>query len=381
MKYYLIAGEASGDLHGSNLMRSLLELDNKAQFRFWGGDLMAKYGGTPVKHIHNLAFMGFVKVALNLKTILNNIKFCKTDIEAFNPDVLILIDYAGFNLKIAEFAKSKGIKVHYYISPKIWAWKTDRINKIKKYVDKMFTILPFETEFYKKYGYKVEYVGNPVNDAIHAFRLQKQPEEIFRTKNNLASKPIVALLAGSRRQEIILMLPVMIKVSRFFPDYQFVISGAPSIEKELYQEIIGAFNIPTVYDQTYDLLEHSNAALVASGTATLETALFNIPQIVCYHTNMGNLLYKIGRKLLKVKWLSLVNLILNYEAVKELTQSTFKVKYLVKELNFILNNEAYRANILNAYKELQKAVGEPGASEKAAKGIFATLQKEKKETD
>jgi lipid-A-disaccharide synthase len=375
MKYYLVAGEASGDLHGSNLMKALLDVDNQADFRFWGGDLMAKYGGPPVKHISELAFMGFVKVVLNLRTILNNIKLCKSDIEAYKPDVIILIDYAGFNLKIAEYAKSKGIPVHYYISPKIWAWKTNRVKKIKKFVDKMFTILPFETDFYKKYDVEVEYVGNPVNDAIYSHKANLINRDTFLSKNNLNEKPIVALLAGSRKQEIHLMLPIMIEVSHYFPNYQFVIGGAPSIDKELYNKLIGGRNIPVIYNQTYHLLEFSTAALVTSGTATLETALLNVPQIVCYHTNMGNFLYKIGRRLLKVKWLSLVNLILNYEAVKELTQNTFKVNYLVKELDSILNNENYRSEMLNAYKKLSDIMGIQGASEKAAKEIYKTLKK------
>jgi len=374
MKYYLIAGEASGDLHGSNLMKALLEVDEHAEFRFWGGDLMSKYGGTPVKHFRDLAFMGFVKVVLNIRTIYKNISLCKNDILEYKPDVIILIDYAGFNLKIAEFAKNKGLTVHYYISPKIWAWSTGRVKKIKKYVDKMFTILPFETEFYKKYDYDVVYVGNPVNDAIQAHKENLISKTDFQNKNNLSQKPIIALLAGSRRQEILLMLPVMIEVSHYFPNYQFVIGGAPSIDNELYKTLIGGRQIPVLYNQTYDLLEYSEAALVTSGTATLETALLNVPQIVCYHTNMGNFLYKIGRSLLKVKWLSLVNLILNYEAVKELTQSTFKVNYLEKELDSILTNIEYRNEMLNAYKKLNEIIGMPGASERAANCIYKTIK-------
>lgn len=373
MKYYLIAGEASGDLHGSNLMKALTEVDSDAEFRFWGGDLMAKYGGTPIKHIKELAFMGFVKVVLNLRTIFKNIKLCKASINTFNPDVIILIDYAGFNLKIAEFAHKRKIPVHYYISPKIWAWKTNRVKKIKKYVNKMFSILPFETEFYKKFDFEVNYVGNPVNDAIQMHRATKIKNDEFNAKNNLSEKPIVSLLAGSRKQEILLMLPVMLEVTKFFPDYQFVIAGAPGINTDFYDELIGKYNIPIVYNQTYDLLEHSKAALVTSGTATLETALFSVPQIVCYHTNMGNALYKLGRKLIKVKWLSLVNIILNYDAVKEFTQNTFKVKHLVKELNFILNNEAYRNNMLNSYKELHQLIGASGASKRTAEGIFNSI--------
>jgi len=373
MKYYLIAGEASGDLHGSNLMRSLKTIDPQAEFRFWGGDLMSQFGGTPVKHIKELAFMGFVKVLLNIRTIAKNLRLCKKDIIQFNPDVVILIDYAGFNLQIAEFAKTKGYRVHYYISPKIWAWKTSRVKKIKKYVDKMFTILPFETEFYKKYQFSVHYVGNPVNDAIDAHKDYFETFEDFTGNNHLSQKPIVALLAGSRQQEIKLMLPVMIQVSHFFPNYQFVVAGAPSIEKEFYKKIIGPHEIPVLFSQTYELLKHSKAALVTSGTATLETALLNVPQIVCYHTNIGDFLYKIGRKILIVKWLSLVNLILNYEAVKEMVQNTFKKEYLVKELNEILHNTAYRNAMLSHYKTLKELIGEPGASQNAANAMYNDL--------
>lgn len=374
MKYYIIAGEASGDLHGSNLMKSLLDVDKQATFRFWGGDAMAKYGGQPVKHIRELAFMGFVKVALNLRTIAKNIKFCKQDVKNYHPDALILIDYAGFNLKIAEYAKSINIPVHYYISPKIWAWKTNRVHKIKKYVDKMHTILPFETDFYKKYNFEVNYVGNPVNDEIHAQKDDIQSFVNFTKKNNLNQKPIIALLPGSRKQEIRLMLPVMVQVSHFFPSYQFVVGGAPAIDDDFYKKNIGIENIPVIYHQTYQLLKQSAAALVTSGTATLETALLNVPEIVCYHTNIGNLLYKIGRSILKVKWLSLVNLILGFEAVKELTQNTFKKEYLIKELDQILNNTGYRNQMLNNYEKLKQIMGTPGASLKAALGIYEAIK-------
>lgn len=374
MKYYLIAGEASGDLHGSNLMSELIAVDKEADFRFWGGDLMAKYGGEPVKHYKQLAFMGFVKVVLNLKTILRNIKQCKSDISKYKPDVIILIDYAGFNLKIAEFAHKNNFKVFYYISPKIWAWKTDRIKKIKKYVNRMFTILPFETEFYNSHNYKVDYVGNPINDAIAKWQPEQKTFLSFIEEFNLPNKPIVALLAGSRKQEVKLMLPMMIEVSKFFPNYQFIIAGAPSIDQELYSNITGGINIPIIYNETYQILSQSKAALVTSGTATLETGLLNIPQIVCYHTNIGNLLYKIGWSLIKVKWISLVNLILNKEAIKELVQSTFKKEYIVKELDQILNNKNYRNNMLKNYVELKNRIGNPGASKKAANLIYNALK-------
>lgn len=373
MKYYLIAGEASGDLHGSNLMKSLKSVDAEADFRFWGGDLMARYGGEPVKHIRELAFMGFVKVVTNFSTILKNIKLCKSDILNYKPDVIILIDYAGFNLLIAQFAKANNLRVHYYISPKIWAWKTNRVKKIKKYVDRMFTILPFETEFYKKYQFNVDYVGNPVNDAIFAHEDYSQTFKEFIAEHNLDDRPKVGLLAGSRRQEIRLMLPVMIEVSHFFPNYQFIIAGAPGIELEFYKKYIGAHNIPILFNNTYEILKQSKAALVTSGTATLETALLNVPQIVCYHTNIGNLLYAIGRKIIKVRWLSLVNLILGYEAVKELTQSTFKKEYLVKELEALLHNKTYRNKVLADYQQLKEKIGKPGASQRAAQEIFTDL--------
>lgn len=373
MKYYLIAGEASGDLHGSNLMAGLIQQDKNTEFRFWGGDLMAKHGGEPVKHYRDLAFMGIVKVILNLPTILKNLKFCQQDILNFQPDVVILIDYAGFNLKVAKFTKLKGIKTFYYIAPKIWAWKTGRIKTIKKYVDRVFTILPFETEFYQKYNYNVDYVGNPVNDAIASRPDVDELRETFLQRNHLPDKPIIGLLAGSRKQEINFMLPVMLEVSKYFPNYQFVVAGAPGIYPELYQSIIGKLDVPVIYNETYKILQHSEAALVTSGTATLETALMNVPQIVCYKSIAGNFLYRIGRMLLKVPYISLVNLILNYEAVKEMVQMTFKKEYLEKELDVILSNQNYKNQILNSYAELREKIGTPGASLKAAELIYKAL--------
>ncbi len=374
MRYYLIAGEASGDLHGSNLMRELSAIDKDAEFRFWGGDLMAKYGGKPVKHINELAIMGFIRVLMNIRTILNNIKLCKTDIEKFNPDVVILIDYAGFNLKIAEFAKKKGFRVHYYIAPKLWAWKTYRIKSIKKYVDRMFSILPFEPDFFAKYNFKVDYVGNPVNDEVFA---QKQNTILFKEvveKNKLPDKPVIALLAGSRRQEISQVLPEMLKVVDLFGDYQFVIAGAPAIGEDFYFQFTEKSDIKIVYNQTYDLLKISKAAIVTSGTATLETALFEIPQVVCYKMNIPDFAFKLGRKLIKTKWISLVNLILNYEAVVELTQNNLNKKNIYKELDKILNDSEYRLAMLNSYNELQKILGTPGASQKAATMIYSDIQ-------
>jgi len=376
MKYYIIAGEASGDLHGANLMKELLKIDKNAEFRFWGGDLMSKYGGEPVKHINELAFMGIIKVIANIRTIAKNINLCKNDIKRYNPNTIILIDYAGFNLKIAKFAKVKGIFVNYYISPKIWAWKTNRIKIIKKYVDKMYSILPFENDFYSKYNYKIEYVGNPINDAIQEYKeTQNNNNENFLRSNNLTNKPIIALLAGSRVQEIEQTLPLMVQISNNFPDYQFIIAGAPSIKKELYNNIIQNKNVKIVYNQTYNLLQNSKAAIVTSGTATLETALFKIPQIVCYKTIAGDTLYKIGRALVKTKWISLVNLILNYEAVKELLQTDFNEKNIVTELNKILNNKEYRHKIIESYNKLQELIGTNKASKKTAQSIYNTISK------
>lgn len=373
MKYYIIAGEASGDLHGSNLMKALKDKDPQAEFRFWGGDKMAEIGGTPIKHIKELAFMGLIKVILNIRTISQNMKMCKKDILDFKPDVFIPVDYAGFNLRIAEHCKKHKIPVHYYISPKIWAWKTNRIKKIKRVVDKMLVILPFETTFYKKHDFEVEYVGNPVVDAIGNRSDQEQTKKEFCSKNNLDNKPIIALLAGSRTQEIKLMLPRMIETSKFFPNYLFIIAGAPGIDKSFYKEIIGNQSAKIVYDQTYQLLKQSSAAMVTSGTATLETALLRVPELVCYHTNIGNLLYKVARKMIKVEWLSLVNLILNREVIHEYVQDTFKIEYLVKELNAILNNPTYKSNMLADFDALIKIMGNPGASERAAESIIKTL--------
>lgn len=377
MKYYLIAGEASGDLHGSNLMAALLEKDKAAEFRFIGGDLMAKYGGKPQKHYKEMAFMGYLKVLANLPYIIKTLNHCKKDILNYQPDVVILIDYAGFNLKIAKFAFKKGLKVFYYISPKIWAWKSYRIKTIKKYVHRMFTILPFETDFFATYNYKVNYVGNPTHDAIANRPNQEQSFEAFLEKHHLEQKPIVALLAGSRKQEITLMLPTMIKVSKHFPDYQFVIAAAPGINTDFYKNLIQNDKIAIIYEQTYQILSHSKAALVTSGTATLETALLHVPQIVCYQIGLGNFLYKIGRMLLKIKYISLVNLILDREAVKELLQQKFKTNFLVSELNLILNDENYRTKMLDDYQILKQKIGKPGASEKAATLMLDFLKNEK----
>ena len=376
MRYYLIAGEASGDLHGSNLVRELKLQDPDAQFRFFGGDLMAAQAGVPpVLHYREMAFMGFIKVMMNLRAISRNMEKCKADIVDFKPDVIILIDFAGFNLRIAEFAKSIGLKTVFYISPKIWAWKTNRIKKIKKYIDKMLTILPFETEFYAGFNYPVEYVGNPLLDAIEEFKANDhQTEADFRKSNSLTDKPIIGLLAGSRKQELDLMLPVMIEVSRQFPEYQFVISGAPGLDRSYYTKVAGAdCNLPIIFGQTYNLLKFSRAALVTSGTATLETALFGVPEAVLYRIMAPNFLYRIGRKILKAKWISLANLIMGREIIRELVQMDCNPKTVAAELRKILDDERYDAEFQRNYAELMQRMGSAGASQRAAKAVIDFL--------
>ncbi len=367
MKYYIIAGEASGDLHASNLMKALLLEDEHAEFRFWGGDLMQAVGGTLVKHYRALAFMGFAEVIMNLRTILGNIKMCKKDILNYKPDVIILVDYPGFNMRIAEFAKQKNIATHYYISPQIWAWKENRIKKIKRDVDQMYVILPFEKEFYeKKHNYPVHFVGHPLLDAI-ADRKQVSPDQ-FRKENNLNEKPIITLLPGSRKQEITKMLSVMLQMVNKFPDHQFVIAGAPSQDLSFYQQFIKSENVAIVENKTYDLLSLSNAALVTSGTATLETALFKVPEVVCYKGNAIS--YQIGKRLVKnIKYISLVNLILDKETVTELIQDDFNEKRLENELFKILDHK-YREKIFDDYYDLEQKLGGKGASENTAKLII-----------
>ena len=377
MRYYLIAGEASGDLHGSNLVRELKLQDSDAQFRFFGGDLMAAQAGVPpVLHYREMAFMGFIKVMMNLRAISRNMEKCKADIVDFKPDVIILIDFAGFNLRIAEFAKSIGLKTVFYISPKIWAWKTSRIKKIKKYIDKMLTILPFETEFYAGFNYPVEYVGNPLLDAIEEFKANDhQAEADFRKSNSLTDKPIIGLLAGSRKQELDLMLPVMIEVSRQFPEYQFVISGAPGLDRSYYTKVAGAdCNLPIIFGQTYNLLKFSRAALVTSGTATLETALFGVPEAVLYRIMAPNFLYRTGRKILKAKWISLANLIMGREIIRELVQMDCNPKTVAAELRKILDDEQYDAEFKHNYAELMQRMGSAGASQRAAKAVIKFLE-------
>jgi lipid-A-disaccharide synthase len=366
LKYYIISGEASGDLHASNLMKALKKEEAHTDFRFWGGDLMEQVGGTLVKHYRELSFMGFAEVFMNLRTILNNIKYCKQDILDYAPDAVILVDYPGFNLRIAEFAKKKNIMVHYYISPQIWAWKENRIKKIKRDVDHMYVILPFEKDFYEiKHSYPVHFVGHPLLDAI-ADRKIVHPA-IFAKEHNLSDKPIIALLPGSRKQEITKMLTVMLRMVPKFQDHQFVIAGAPSQELDFYKRFISMDNVAIVENRTYDLLSVSTAALVTSGTATLETALFKIPEVVCYKGN--EISYQIGRRLVNVKYISLVNLILDKEVVTELIQDEFNESNLENELFKILDHK-HREKMFDQYYELEQKLGGKGASEKTAKLII-----------
>ncbi|RAR74115.1 lipid-A-disaccharide synthase [Flavobacterium aciduliphilum] len=370
MKYYIIAGEASGDLHGSNLMKALYQEDTNAEIRFWGGDLMQKVGGTLIKHYRELAFMGFAEVVLNLKTILNNITFCKADIEKFNPDVLIFIDYPGFNMRIAKWAKKKGYRTHYYISPQIWAWKESRIKAIKRDFDKLYVILPFEKDFYeKKHHFPVNFVGHPLIDAIH--NRTEIDNNSFRTAHQLDDKPIIAILPGSRKQEISVMLSLMLSVVHDFPNYQFVIAGAPSQEFELYKPFIKERNIKFISNKTYDLLAHAHAALVTSGTATLETALFKVPEVVCYKGSWIS--YQIAKRIITLKYISLVNLIMDEPVVTELIQNDCNTMRIKDELEKILN-EPHRNTLLKKYSELEKKLGGLGASKTTAQLIVQTCQ-------
>lgn len=383
MKYYIIAGEASGDLHASNLMQALLDQDPDAEFRFWGGELMQKVGGTLVKHYKELAFMGFWEVITNLKTIFKNINTCKVDVLKFQPDALIFVDYPGFNMRIAKWAKEQGFTTHYYISPQIWAWKENRIKAIQRDVDHMYVILPFEKEFYEdKHAFKVHFVGHPLLDQI-----EKRKEisfEEFKAKHHLEDKPIIALLPGSRQQEISKMLSVMLSVVQDYPTYQFVIAGAPSQEEEFYRSILSnpsadleqaGSEVKLIQNDTYNLLSKSHAALVTSGTATLETALFEVPEVVCYKGNLIS--YWIAKQIVKLDFISLVNLIMNREVVKELIQNDFNLKQLKIELNKILDPTG-REKMLEDYKDLKTKLGGVGASQKTAELIVKSFESNSK---
>jgi lipid-A-disaccharide synthase len=369
MKYYLVAGEASGDLHGANLMKGLKEKDTKAQFRFFGGDKMLAEGGELAKHYSEMAFMGFVEVVANLRTISRNLKACKEDITRWKPDVVILIDFPGFNLRIAEAAKAAGMMVCYYISPKVWAWNQKRVLKIKRIVDHLFCILPFEVDFYKGWGMDVDYVGNPLLDAISDFK----PDPDFRRTHNLTEKKLVALLPGSRHQEISRLLPDMIAIAKKWPDYEFVIAGAPSFKQSYYEQYLKCADIKLLFNATYDILSNARAAIVASGTATLETALFNVPEIVVYRGNILSI--AIARAVVKLKWISLVNLIMDKTVVKELVQPDYSLEKINAELDEILNDQPYREKMLGNYGELFKKIGKPGASARTAELIWRYASK------
>ena len=396
MKYYLIAGEASGDLHASNLMRALKERDPQAEFRFFGGDLMASVGGTLVKHYRELAYMGFVQVALHAGTIMRGMKLCKEDIVAWAPDVVILVDYPGFNLSIAKYVKTHTqIPVYYYISPKIWAWKEYRIKDIRRYVDEMFSILPFEVPFYAKHQYPIHYVGNPCVDAVAEFKAgYKETREEFCARHGLdPQRPIVALLAGSRKQEIRDNLPIMIAAAKHFrpsalarkckdKPLQWIIAGAPGIDKEMYNtylaQAVDTKSTTIVFGETYPLLSHSYAAMVTSGTATLETALFRVPQVVCYYIMCGKLVSMIRRLVLKVRHISLVNLVADFTVVRELVADEMRERELKEELDQLLFDKVHRLRMFQEYDDMVlRPLGEPGASEHAADKMIELLTKRK----
>ena len=376
MKYYLIVGEASGDLHASRLMQSLMQYDPAAEFRFLGGDLMQRVGGTRVKHYRELAYMGFVPVLLHLPTIFKNMKMCKEDIVRWQPDVVILIDYPGFNLSIAKYVKKNtNIPVFYYISPKIWAWKEWRIKAIKRDVKEMFSILPFEIPFYeKKHHYKIHYVGNPTKEEVDNFQhVYTESKDEFCQRNNLSSKPIIAILAGSRKQEIKDNLPSMLEAARHFEDYQMVIAAAPSIEKSYYKKYLGDSEVKMVELQTYELLTHSTAALVTSGTATLETALLNVPQVVCYETPVPKLIRFAFKHIIKVRFISLVNLIADKEIVQELLADRFSIYNIANELYRILPSQPARERMLADYQIVRERLGDAVAPDNAARIIVEKL--------
>jgi len=375
MRYYIIAGEASGDIHASKLMRSIKKIDSNSNFRYFGGDLMKKQGGVLVKHYKELAFMGFGEVISNLKKIKHNLNFCKQDILKYKPDAVIFIDYPGFNMKIAKFAHKNNFKTFYYISPKVWIWKKSRIPKIIKFIDKMFVIFPFEVNFYKKYNYEVIYPGNPSVDEIHDELKKDFNKTKFIEQNNLGEKPIIALLPGSRLQEIKKMLPVFIDISDKFPDYQFVVAGISSIQFNLYKKILEDSNIKILIDQTFNLYKISRAAIVTSGTATLETALFNVPQVVCYKTSKFS--YFIASLIIHIKFFSLVNILMKKQVVLELLQNKIEEKTIV-ELTKILSDSNYKNTMLKEYSKLQKLLGESGAAENTATEIIADISKKQK---
>ena len=384
MKYYLIVGEASGDLHASNLMRALKEKDAEAEFRFFGGDLMASEGGTLVKHYRELAYMGFIPVLMHLPTIFRNMRFCKQDIEEWQPDTLILVDYPGFNLNIAKYIhRHTSIPVFYYISPKIWAWKEYRIKNIKRDVDQLYSILPFEVDFFEgKHHYPIHYVGNPTLDEVTLYK-QTHPQDFerFVTENGLSNKPVMALLAGSRKQEIKDNLSLMIKAASGFDDFQLVLAGAPGISPAFYQDFLQGKDVKLVFGKTYELLNHASYALVTSGTATLETALFRVPQVVCYYTPVGKFISFMRKLVLSVKYISLVNLIAGRTVVQELVADTMTVENMQNELERLIHDETYRQQMLEGYEEVSQKLGTTGAPQHAASLMIDYLVKKQSNTD
>lgn len=374
MRYFIIAGEASGDLHASHLMGGIKKKDPEAAFSFFGGELMAEQGGTLLKHYREMAFMGFFTVLKNLGQISKNFKMAEEKLIEFQPDVLILVDYPGFNLRMARFAKAHNIKTFYYISPKIWAWRSDRVEWVKNYVDELFTIFPFEKDFYDKHNYRIRYVGNPTVDELAVRPNKDQTFHEFINENSLTDQPIVALLAGSRKQEIKLILPTLTKVATLFPDYQFIIAGAPSLPLSLYQENMPDNKIPVLFGKTYELLQQSRAAVVASGTATLETAVINVPQVVCYIIELGRFTSFLRKIFLKIRWISLVNLVMNKEIVKEFFQENCTPTAVAGELKKILEETAYREEMLQNYKLMLAKLGPPGCAERAAEEMVGLLR-------
>lgn len=377
MKYYIIAGEASGDLHGSNLIKGLKKSDPEAHFRVWGGDLMQQAGGELVRHYKETAVMGFVEVLMHASKIKKNFDLCKKDLVEYNPDVLILIDYPGFNFRMAKYAKDRGIKVFYYISPKVWAWKEGRIKNLKRDVDKLFIIFPFEVEYFKKHGIEAEYNGNPLLDSTDAHPCNLEGREEFILRNNLDNRPIIGLLAGSRKTEISYLLPRIKNLIHHFPYHQFILAAAPSIEPSYYQDILKDSNLKVLFGETYSVLKHSAAAVISSGTASLEAALLNTPQVVCYGGN--EISYQIAKRFVKVKYISLVNLILDAPAVKELIQHDCTQENIITELKDLLTDKR-RKQVAKYYKKLRELLGGEGASEKTAKAMMTCLMKMKNET-
>jgi lipid-A-disaccharide synthase len=374
MKYFLVVGEASGDLHASNLMQSLKKTDKESDFRFFGGDLMQAAGGKLVKHYRDLAYMGFIPVLMHLRTIVRNLEICRQEIKDYQPDVVILVDYPGFNLKVAKYVKEQlHLPVYYYISPKIWAWKEYRIKDIRKYVDEMFCILPFETDFYGKHHYPVEYVGNPTVDAIVHRPYAHETLEAFASDNGLANEPMIAILAGSRKQEIKNNLPTMLQAASSFKNYQLVIAGAPGIEPSFYREYTGDYPVHIVFNRTYRLLQQATAALVTSGTATLETALLKVPQVVCYKVALKHISSFIFEHFFSCKYISLVNLIAGKTVVKELFGKYFSAELIKNELDLLLYDGAYRKEMIADYDRMAERLGGSGASDRAAKSIYEKI--------